>query len=203
MRRGLKPHNCLLGIAVPLSREQFFHDLKPETEKDFVKSRARRMQLNAEALWTIDYEPMVRFVNITTRELMNLGVTVITNFTLNDLTKIGNMDVFTLIAHWNENKSTIELNDKMVTTETLVGQVPVDFKGIFDLTVCHSINLQTAIKKRFSNLVIANEHAASVEYRLINYKYCMLYVRDKECTYIDALTEIRKNIYLSTYSNKP
>jgi hypothetical protein len=101
-----KPHQCALALAIPLNRDDFLMSLDLSTNKDFVKSLARRNSaLTEDALWEIVYADTVKTVISVAQAVSAKGVTVITNATLSDVRELfQQFRVVTLVAHWRAAK---------------------------------------------------------------------------------------------------
>jgi 2-keto-3-deoxy-6-phosphogluconate aldolase len=101
-----KPHQCALALAIPLNRDDFLMSLDLSTDKDFVKSLARRNSaLTEDALWEIVYADTVKTVISVAQAVSAKGVTVITNATLSDVRELfQKFRVVTLVAHWRAAK---------------------------------------------------------------------------------------------------
>ena len=128
----------------------------------------------------------VRLISSVTKELRNFGVTVLENFKFNDLMKITDYEIFTIVAHWIEKDRKIEFFDGLYSSTDIINKIPIDYKGILDLTICNSTLLQNELKRKRTNIVIANKQPATLEFRLILYKNVI-----NSMNYTDALTELR------------
>lgn len=101
-----KPEHCALALAIPLNREDFFIQLDPNTNKDFVKSLNRKYcKLKKDFLWKEIYEPTAKKVTEIAQKVKEKGVTVAINATLEDVEKLfKTFSVVTLVAHWRSSK---------------------------------------------------------------------------------------------------
>jgi hypothetical protein len=97
-----KPHQCALALAIPLNRNDFFAGLDFNTQKDFIKSLARRNSaLTEDALWETVYARTIKTVTSVAQAVSAQGVTVITNVTLSNVRELfEQFQVVTLVAHW-------------------------------------------------------------------------------------------------------
>jgi len=188
----IKPDKCLLAIALPLTEVDFYNDLKGNAQKDYAKSRKRKLHFNDRALWEIDHMPIVNLIQSISKELKSYGLTVLNNFKFPDLALLAQYEVVTIVAHFLKKDKKVEFYDGLFSNSDVEHQIPTDFMGIIDLTICHSVELQNEIK--FSGrkcIVIANEHAADLELRLILYYNLIKLLTKKDKSYIDAYSEIR------------
>ncbi|XXX76130.1 hypothetical protein WMF30_51625 [Sorangium sp. So ce134] len=66
----------------------------------------------------------------------------------------------------------VEFYDGLRTIDAIVSAIPEGFDGVLDLTICNSILLGEAIKRRRSGfLIICNQRRTAIQARLIRYKY--------------------------------
>jgi hypothetical protein len=104
MSKPVAPVDCALGIAVPLTREQFLDDLSNGDEKNFAHSlRAERETARAtnELYWDYYYEPVARVVVRACDAVEKLGVTVKRSLSLIDFSQLlRRFSVVTLVSHW-------------------------------------------------------------------------------------------------------
>ena len=50
VNRITKPQKCLFAVTLPLTKKDFLDDLKTEANKDYAKSRQRKLHFNDEVL---------------------------------------------------------------------------------------------------------------------------------------------------------
>jgi hypothetical protein len=167
--------------------------------KDYAKSRDRQFGclLPPRILWGVDHEPLVQLIVQTSMRAERLGAKVRLNFSLADFSKIDfeDIEVFTLVAHWVEVSHSVELFDGIFTVNELAERIPNTFKGTFDLTICHSLSLQSAIKQRFStNLTIGNAESAMLEIRLLLYLKIIEFLNKEPIHFITARGKITRGL---------
>jgi len=98
----------------------------------------------------------------------------------------------------NEVKSQcrIEMFDGLCPLENFVHQVPLDFDGVIDLTVCNSELVGKTLKEYRRNcLVVTNRFVTDLKLRMILHKGAMNLLLNGICeTYIDAVISLRKQL---------
>jgi hypothetical protein len=107
---AVSPRDCALGIAVPLTREDFLNDLGAPEQKDFVQHVRRANDLEGasdEFYWSSVYAPIAGVVERACAAVARLGVDVQQRMTLAGLrTLFERHKVLTLVAHWKFAKVT-------------------------------------------------------------------------------------------------
>ncbi len=194
-----RPADCLLAIALPVSEQAIMHDISLGDEKDFARHLLRSTGAqDAADLWhNRGYGAFMTRFTQNLLELQSLGITVMPIFKLSDLRDICMPDkpayrVVTLFAHWSNGCNRVELSDGLHAAETVATSIHPDYKGIFDLTVCHSVEMQKAIKSvRPGCIVMANERTANLQFRAVFYKNLIKLLAIKPLNYLDAYTELR------------
>jgi hypothetical protein len=127
------PNDCALLITIPLTEEDFLSDYNENSEKDFIKGWAKNQigELKEEELWEIYVSRIRDFVVKIADEIRSLGVEVVFNAGLGDLTTIFlKKKVITLAAHWFSPKLAVtdfyDLNrfvEKLFESEELYAKV--------------------------------------------------------------------------------
>jgi len=85
----------------------------------------------------------------------------------------------------------IELRDGLHTAAAFIESIPPLFAGVIDLTVCNSVILGEAIKrKRGGCLVAVNEKPASLLLRLVRHKYVMHALASTPARFTDAVNDL-------------
>jgi len=85
----------------------------------------------------------------------------------------------------------IELRDGLHTAAAFIESVPESFAGVIDLTVCNSVILGEAIKrKRRGCLVAVNEKPASLLLRLVRHKYVMHLLASAPARFTDVVNDL-------------
>jgi hypothetical protein len=102
--RPVKPSECALALAIPLTREEFLADLSRLDEKDFVHHFVAERGLRRaepEFCWEVYQADEAVLVEATCLEVERLGVTVLHKARPADLTDLlRRFPVVTLVAHW-------------------------------------------------------------------------------------------------------
>lgn len=104
---SVKPSECVLGLTIPLTREQFLSDLA-NPEKDYARHIKRKNFTHwrtDEDYWNTIYSPIAKRINRQCEDVRQYKVTVIRSLSLgvlNDLFK--EFKVITLVSHWRFNK---------------------------------------------------------------------------------------------------
>ena len=200
MRNGIaekiiNPSNCLLAITLPLTKEDFYSDLKND-KKDYARSRKALYEgVRKKNLWTNDHLPFVELYNKTKKELVSCGVNIMGNFKIADLKEIDKYDVTTFITHSIKEKNQVEFYDGLFSDLEFVKNMPENYLGIIDLTICNSTFLIEPIKNKHSKcIIIAHEKPATLDFSLIFYKNLMRLLSIKDLNYTDAYTELRLSL---------
>lgn len=109
--RPVRPSDCALALAIPLTREQFLDDLVNPSPKDFAShiKRENRNEYNKRAsddyFWNEVYGPLAHVILRVCAEVEKLGVTVQREARLADLTRLlREYPAVTLVAHWRFTK---------------------------------------------------------------------------------------------------
>ena len=195
--RAVTPRDCTLAVAIPLTRVEFLDDLRAP-EKDFAKSYARRFGgFSDDDVWT-RYERYARLVRSVADEVEAAGVRVIRGARFAALTAaLTERHVFTLVAHWRNHehdaaRGRIELTDGLREIDDVVAAIPPDYRGVIDLTVCHSVLLGDGIARlRPDCVVIMNRGNAKLDYRCIVYRHVIRQISHRPESYVDVVARLR------------
>jgi hypothetical protein len=297
-----KPHECALALAIPLNRDDFLAGLDLSTEKDFIKSLARRNSaLTEEALWEMLYSHTIKTVISVAKAVSAKGVTVVDKATLSNVQELfKQFRVVTLVAHWrsakfypadffnpnqlikailhpstpsmkafvstlpqkwisnienlqanddiasalpktlakdfnvfleklhlnlalNQTEQTtiydfdyqlylnrlvidkifgdcilpgnrIEFFDQLHSVEDFVTAIPQNYGGLIDFTVCNSVLIANAIKRKRHCIVLVNKELATLEFRMVIYKGIIEILSRIDTDYMNAAAKIRQQI---------
>ncbi|HVG19062.1 MAG TPA: hypothetical protein VNI02_08405 [Blastocatellia bacterium] len=291
------PHNCALAFTIPLTEEDFLHDLNRGAEKDFIKRYAQENgAIRKELLWKY-YKPQADLALEIADEVKHLGVKTAFNLKLSELKAfIAGSDIVALVAHWRpptftaddlvdpaslmgkikESKneaaellraraspefnglliaprpdegalaasllcelnrvlaeerlhpecrrspplyrheyllqlnrealeeafpgefrggSRVEFFDRLCSMNDVAEQISPEYRGLLDLTICNSILLGEAIKrKRRHCTVVANQNPATFDFRLIFYKHVIKELERQNNRYLDVVVNLRKRL---------
>lgn len=191
-----KPANCLLAIALPLTKVDFINDLDNEN-KDYARSRNEHFKqcYEKDALWEIDHLPFIQFYNKTKKELIGCGLNIIENFKIADLKEIDKFDVTTFITHSIKEKKQVEFYDGLFYDFEFVENMPTNYEKIIDLTICNSTFLIEIIKNKYTKCnIIANENSANLEHRLALFKYLIKTLYKGDLNYIEESVKVRSRL---------
>lgn len=101
--KTITPTDCILAIALPLTRNDFFADLQSETRKDYARFYRSQMwgRFSNEDLWNKYEANFVTLVEGVAIEVERLGVKVVRNLKLGDIPYLfSDRDVISLLSHW-------------------------------------------------------------------------------------------------------
>jgi hypothetical protein len=136
---------CCLSFAVPTNEAEYYIQADNPANRDFVPRHC--------ASWTKYYFEFARHIPLVDESLFKRNVRVVRAITLDRLAALfDTYRVIILFAHWNERS--VEMADGLVSIPDLVHAVPPQFTGMFDLCVCHPIELVLALKRNRPNCVV-------------------------------------------------
>jgi hypothetical protein len=101
--KKVSPSNCALAIALPLTKEEFLADLRPEASKDYASYYCSLMGVKRghEALWTVYRDNISTLIEGVAAEVESLGVKVVRQVKLADMPSLlSDRDVVSLVSHW-------------------------------------------------------------------------------------------------------
>ncbi len=172
-------NRCAMAIAVPLSENDYRADRRESKEKkDFAHF------INPFELYE---EQVILPVVSTTKMLDTAGISIFTEITLSDFSQLfdGKFDVIVLFTHSCDQR--IEFRDGLSSAKNTVKQIPKDYSGFIDLSVCQPIEFVKTIDQELPNVVChyIDELVTPViwmQYFIFLFKY--LY--DNPRTYLEA-----------------
>lgn len=97
------PSDCTLAIALPLTRDEFIADLRPEAPKDYAKFYRSYIggRLSQEELWVKYRDSVSYLIEGVATEVERLGVKVVRGVRLMDMPSLlSDREVLTLVSHW-------------------------------------------------------------------------------------------------------
>ena len=102
LKNVVVPSDCLLAIALPLTKAEFVADLDPIVDKDYVKSFCSRWgKRNREELWTKYRDSFSNLILAVTAEVEQLGVKVVYSLRIADVKSLfSNHRVVSIVSHW-------------------------------------------------------------------------------------------------------
>jgi len=207
------PGDCVLALAIPLTRERFLADLKQPEIKDFVFQfrKVRGLErADPEFCWQVYETEEAALVAAVCDEVEHHGVKIANDVSLADLTKLlAQFSIVTLVAHSRFVDSEtadlknplIEFSDGLVTTPELVQAIPIDFSGLLDLTVCNSVIPAAAIRESRPNCLIAgNRRPAELRSRMYLYGLAISLLAKEPQPFVDVITKVHSR--RSSYDTK-
>ena len=163
-----------------MTRDAFFRHLQTPANRDFV--------VRCCPTWPQYYVEIVRHFEKVRPHLLRCGVTIDTGVTLEGLPKCfaGQREAVVLFAHWT--KRSVELDSGLAGIDDIVSCVPANFTGVFDLCVCHPLELVKAVKlARRECLVRFTNTTATPAYWLHFYRILFETMQQESLSYVDAL----------------
>ena len=200
------PGDCALALAIPLTRERFLTALAQPEKHDFVfhfqKGRGLE-RADPEFCWQVYEAEELAFVSAVCTEVSSRGVTVVNDVELTQLTALFNQfSIVTLVAHskFVEDKPVIEFSDGLHTTPELIQSIPIDFSGLLDLTICHSVIPAADIRSERRCLVAGNRKPAELRSRMYLYGLEIELLAKNPRPFVDVIKEVHSKRDL--YDNK-
>jgi len=142
----IKPYNCVLAFGIPTSEQEFYQDIL-QPNKEFVKYCCSG--------WPKYYYEVVSLIEHITPKLQALGVNIVNKLTLNEFARLfqeNRFSVIILVAHWKKEDINgdefIEFYDGLANVYDVANQIPQDFSGILDLSVCNPEKLALILRNR-------------------------------------------------------
>ncbi len=200
MEPVVKPADCALLVALPLSHEEFWRQFADSDHHHFSQHVA--MTLGSPRVcdaWT-SYRRDVVLIEHAARELAGLGGSVETSATLEHWQRaFATRKVVALLAHAPDPEH-IELGDRIVSTAELTAAAPAGFAGVIDLMSCFSLPLALALKERCRSrpdgdcVVIGNQHAAMVSARVFRFICTIRLLHRRADRYSHANYDVAKEL---------
>ena len=108
--------------------------------------QTERFDFQCDVAWETYRRHVLRPFNELAAEIEPMGVKIVREATLSDLGHACRPEtkVVSLLAHWSDAK--VEFSDGLRTIDEIVGVVPIDYRGIVDLCVCHPEDLTLRLK---------------------------------------------------------
>jgi hypothetical protein len=183
------PEACLAGCSFPLTKGDFFQMLNYGSEGNFVHLKyGGYWDYTPEAIWEI-YRDFAEPVSECLEAVGKLGVKVINQFKKNDLQKIREYKVFTLIAHYDYQKDEVDFFDGIIGKYNFVQVFPADFGGIIDLTLCNAVFIRNELRNKLGNRILSFNAELPIIQSLLLYKQVINNLKRFEINYIDCYTK--------------
>ena len=181
--RIIKPEKCVFCFGIPTSENSFYKDQKHPT-----KNFAKRFN----GVWAkYDYQ-IVSHIKKIEPKIIKYGVTVVHGLTLQKFGKLLNKNNFLVIilfSHWENNA--LEFYDGFAEISAIVDEIPREFSGILDLSICHPIPLTIALKKERPNCLVRFTNKEATPYLWLNfYETLFWHLKQQNLTYLKAIEEV-------------
>lgn len=191
----------LILNTLPHTRSTF--DLMCESgTSDFLRSMANGAQPASDDLWS-RWQPSLKQLLATLRKLSDMGADVIHHATPAHISRLaGAYDIVVIIAHHSDNSDEIEIDGRLMATQTLVESFPTDMTATVDITSCHSAHIIPKLLLRSPGAhFVGINMATSLDFRLLLLEETIALIRSgKVCDYRNALRmtldKLRKAINL-------
>lgn len=179
----IKPENCALGFGIPTNEKDFFKD-QFDPEKKFAKQ--------FRSVWARYDLEIVGHIKRIEPKIAEYGATIVHRLSLQNFGEFllnNKFDVVVLFSHW-ENDS-VEFYDGMADISAIINQIPLNFSGIIDLSICHPIKLTIEIKKKRPNCLVKFTNKAATPFIwLYFYEALFWHLKNNNKTYLIALEEV-------------
>jgi hypothetical protein len=180
---NVRPDECVIGFGIPLSEEGFRRQAQNPKGGDFIRSQR--------LTWEKHHYLFVDSCLKILPHLRRWGVKVVEELTLQALA-----DVFShppaaiiLFAHWRDSDGTVELADRLVAPEEIVGLVPKDFNRIMDLCVCHPRQLVMLLKQKCPDCLVKFTDTKATAVAWIYMYQAMFRILTTNTDYFQALAD--------------
>jgi hypothetical protein len=182
-RQIIKPSDCLLAIAMPLSKKSIRRNLKASIDAEFSKK----------ICWQLYKEDTLLPYKYLYRLAKKLNVGIKSEFSFADLKHFFDTDryrVIILVAHWSG--SAIELFDKFCTPEQFLDICPEHKKFIIDLNICHCTKFANEVAPMRTEALFKRDVQDRPSYPgawFLFYKGFLKFISDHDLTYLAALKQ--------------
>jgi hypothetical protein len=152
-----KPADCVVLIALPTSRSGF----------EWSRAQAQSEYANRFLLGWDQYEGVSDDLTDAVERYKSQGVKHVAVDARQEewLRTLSEAEVVIIFAHWIESAAgagAIEFWDGPCSVEELVDQIPVDFNGVIDLSVCHPFGFADQVARHRPNCSVCYaEYAVS------------------------------------------
>ena len=179
----IKPENCLLGFGIPTNKDDFYEDQRHP---------AKRFAKYFNGVWAKYDCQIVRCINKIEPKIVEYGATIVHRLSLQkfgEMLSSNKFDVVVLFSHWEDDS--VEFYDGMADISAVINQIPLNFSGILDLSICHPIKLTIEIKKKRPNCLVKFTNKAATPFIwLYFYEALFWHLKNNNKTYLSALEEV-------------
>lgn len=163
----------LILCALPLDKN-YVKFLYEGNKSDFINSIVEKLPNNDFVYLWDNYRSSAYKLRKLLNSYQSAGATIRTDFNCCDLSKIDSYDVVILIAHHVRGCDEVEFCGEQVKASQIIGSIPANFSGIFDISSCYSSSFQLEIKMRAPSCnVIATDTETSLNVRLTIYEHIL------------------------------
>lgn len=188
----IKPHDCLIGIAIPMTKKSRRKNLDAGGNKDFSK----RIE------WMLYKDDTILPFESLKLTMKALQVGLKEEFSFSDLQnffKSETYKVLILVAHWVDDK--VEFFDDFYSSADILHVFPKEKRVIVDLNICTCLRLAETLGINRVNSIIKHSSLNMPSYAgawFLFYNFFFKLLSVKELIYTDALAmtaDWYKNIF--------
>ncbi len=178
------PRDCTLAFGIPISISEYRNNVRSPVARDF---SARYAKNEREYRWA-----MVDDVDLILPAIERLGVRVEREVSLERFGRLLDEradSAVILFSHWHADQ--VEFADGLQSVSKVVDAVPTTFQGIFDLSVCHPINLVVRLRAERPYIAMIRFTSVSTTPRLWLLFYLALFktLAENQSSYVEALDQ--------------
>lgn len=187
-RKTIKPEQCAFCFGIPTNKNDFKKD-----QVDPKKGYAKRFN-NVYSKYEFQ---ILSHLKIVEPKIEESGASIIYSLTLKkfgDLLRNSKFEVIILFSHWKKNA--VEFFDGYASTDRIIDQIPVDFSGFIDLTVCHPDELIVNLhKKREHCMTKSALNKVTPFIWLYFYELLFRHLKENNLSYLKALEDTIEAFY--------
>ena len=174
-KRKLPKGKIVWCIGIPYSEEQFSSCCK--SDSDFIESLEFKYGTNdREILWK-RYRPIASKISKCADFLRKKGVTIVNLYSISDIEKVFDHSVVIIMAHRHRYLDSFDFMGNATSFNNVVDIIPNNYRGIIDVSSCHSALFQMQWKKKKINATyIAASTESSIDLRLFIYEHVIRYM---------------------------
>ena len=161
----------VVGVAIPYTKDQF-DKVYERGNSDFLRSLSGLYKTDdSQTIWE-KYSPTAKTGCDCLEKMKKRGAYIIPELTCERLQDIADADIAILVAHHSHISDEIEMSDCMVAVPDFVKAIPLEFKGLLDMSSCYSSSFQLSIKIRCplcSTIAVRNKTPLQLRMQIYNY----------------------------------
>lgn len=175
---AVKPSDCAIAFGIPVSLEDFRRKPTHGFARQFWQANGRIKRFLA------DYE-------LTSGVMKECKTCVITNLTLERFGDLFQRHQVVILFSHAENSS-VEFHEGLVEIDRVVQQIPEQFDGILDITMCFSRELFRALRRERPKCFpfYATEESLDAQAWLFFYKALFMYLKHRDLSYPEASKDL-------------